>query len=200
MKQMVFGTVAVLLLCACMLGAGCTSGGSQEQTATPTATPTENQSVGMANPAAVWCEQMGYGYEIKKDASGGEYGVCVFNNGMEADEWAVYRAAMDAYNETANGTTVDITKGGIAAITLAENPTTGYQWNATIPAGLTVLNDTYIEDEHAAGMVGVGGTHLWLLRADETGDQTFSAVYMRSWENVSASDETFSLTFSVAAA
>jgi len=208
MKRMVFGTATVLLLCACILGAGCTSGGSQDQTqtATPTATPAAtstpavNLTVGMADPAAVWCDQMGYGYEIRKDATGGEYGVCIFGNGMEADEWAVYRAAMGAYNETANGTMVDITKGDIVSIALAENPTTGYGWNATVSAGLTVLNDTYVEDEHAEGMVGVGGTHLWLLRADETGDQTFSAVYMRPWENVSASDETFSITFSVASA
>ncbi len=195
MKRMVLGTAAALLLCACILGAGCT-GGEQADLTTPT--PTENQSVGMANPATVWCEQMGYGYEIRKDASGGEYGVCIFGNGMEADEWVVYRAAMGAYNETANGTVVDVTKGDVVAIALGENPTTGYGWNATLSAGLTLLNDTYVVDEHPAGMVGVGGTRTWILRADGTEDQTFSAVYKRPWENATASDETFSLAFTVA--
>jgi len=51
MKRMVLGTAAALLLCACILGAGCT-GGEPADVTTPT--PTENQSVGMANPAAVW--------------------------------------------------------------------------------------------------------------------------------------------------
>lgn len=195
MKRMVCGTAALILLCACILGAGCTGG---EPAETPTPMPTGNVSAGMANPAAVWCEQMGYGYETRKDAAGNEYGVCIFGNGMEADEWAVYRAVMGAYNETANGTVVDVTKGEIVAIALGENPTTGYMWNATLSSGLTLLNETYAEDKHPEGMVGVGGTRTWTLRADGAGDQTFSAVYKRPWENATAQDEAFSLSFAVA--
>ncbi|MDK2974851.1 MAG: hypothetical protein PWP08_1222 [Methanofollis sp.] len=202
MTRMVPETAAALLLCACILGAGCTSGGPQNQT-----TPTENQSVGLANPAAVWCGQMGYGYEIRQNASGGEYGVCIFPNGTEEDAREAYRAATEnsatpsaVFDRTANGTTVDLKVGDVVAIALEENPTTGYRWNATVSAGLTILNDTYAEDEHAAGMVGVGGTRTWLLRADTPGDLTFSAMSMRPWENVSAADETFFVTFSVASA
>lgn len=203
-RYTILGALA-LLCCACILGAGCTSTGP-EQTTTPTGTttpvtaaPTETETIsGMPNPAAVWCQEQGYGYETKKDAAGNEYGVCIFGNGMEADEWAVYRAAMGAYNETANGTTVDVAKGDIVGISLRGNPTTGYSWNATLSPGLTLLNDTYTVDPHSEGMVGVGGTYLWLVRADATGDQTFSTVYKRPWENATGTEETFSLTLKVA--
>lgn len=205
-KNIMLGALA-LLCCACILGAGCTSTGpEQTNTTTPTSTtttviptPTETETIGgMPNPAAVWCQEQGYGYETKTDEAGNEYGVCIFDNGMEADEWAVYRAAMGAYNETANGTTVNVTKGDIAGISLRENPTTGYSWNVTLSSGLTLLNDTYTVDPHEEGMVGVGGTHLWLVRADATGDQTFSAVYKRPWENTTGTEDTFSLTLKVA--
>lgn len=204
-RNIILGALA-LLCCACILGAGCTSTGPEQTNTTPTGTatpvtaaPTETETIsGMPNPAAVWCQEQGYSSETRKDAAGNEYGVCIFDNGMEADEWAVYRAAMGAYNETANGTTVNVTKGDIVGISLRGNPTTGYSWNATLSQGLTLLNGTYTVDPHQEGMTGVGGTYLWLVRADATGDQTFSAVYKRPWENTTGTEDTFSLTLKVA--
>lgn len=195
-----------LLCCACILGAGCTSTGPEQTNTTPTSTttvitstPTETETIsGMPNPAAVWCQEQGYGYETKTDEAGNEYGVCIFDNGMEADDWAVYRAATGAYNETANETTVDVTKGGIVGISLRGNPTTGYSWNMTLSPGLTLLNSTYTVDSHQEGMTGVGGTYLWLVRADASGDQTVSAIYKRPWENTTGTEDTFSLTLKVA--
>lgn len=195
---MIRNIVLALLCCACLLGAGCTTTEQGQTNTTTPAVPTATGTIGMPNPAAAWCEEQGYGYEIRKDAAGNEYGVCIFGNGMEADEWAVYRAATGAFNETANGTAVNVTKGGIVGISLRENPTTGYSWNTTLSAGLTLLNDTYTVDPHAEGMVGVGGTHLWLVRADAAGDQTFSAIYKRPWENTTGTEETFLLTLKVA--
>ncbi|PIU76106.1 hypothetical protein COS75_00705, partial [Candidatus Pacearchaeota archaeon CG06_land_8_20_14_3_00_35_12] len=43
----------------------------------------------MANPAAVYCRESGYTYEIKTD-SAGEYGVCVFTDETSCDDWAFY--------------------------------------------------------------------------------------------------------------
>ncbi|MDD4255570.1 MAG: protease inhibitor I42 family protein [Methanofollis sp.] len=203
-RNVILGALA-LLCCACILGAGCTTTGpAQTNTTTPVpvnttapVTPTETV-IGMPNPAAAWCQEQGYTSETRKDAAGNEYGVCIFDNGTEADEWAVYRAATGAFNKTANGTAVNATVGDIVGISLTENPTTGYSWNTTLSAGLTLLNDTYTVDPHAEGMVGVGGTHLWLVRADAAGNQTFSAVYKRSWENTTGTEDTFSLTLKVA--
>lgn len=104
---------------------------------------------------------------------------------------------MKVYNETANGTTVKIPLNGGCIVRLAENPTTGYTWNATVTSGLAIANDTYQTSPNPQGMVGVGGIHSWTLKGTAAGEQTFSAIYKRSWENVTASDQTFVLHITV---
>ncbi|MCK9307604.1 MAG: DUF333 domain-containing protein [Methanoculleus sp.] len=49
------------------------------------------ETVGLANPAAVWCEEQGHTYEIRKNPDGSEYGVCIFANATEVDAWDYYR-------------------------------------------------------------------------------------------------------------
>ena len=51
------------------------------------AAPTAN----MPNPASVFCADNDGTVDIRKDAQGGEYGVCVFADGSECDEWAFFR-------------------------------------------------------------------------------------------------------------
>ncbi|MDN7011724.1 DUF333 domain-containing protein [Methanoculleus sp. FWC-SCC3] len=46
---------------------------------------------GIANPAAAWCIEQGHTYEIRKNADGSEYGVCIFANGTVVDAWDYYR-------------------------------------------------------------------------------------------------------------
>jgi len=46
--------------------------------------------IGLANPAAVYCKEMGYEYRIVKTGDG-ERGVVVLPNGKQCDEWAFYR-------------------------------------------------------------------------------------------------------------
>lgn len=50
------------------------------------------QLVGMANPASVFCEQQGGKSVSRKNQDGSEYGVCVFPNGKEVEEWEYFRA------------------------------------------------------------------------------------------------------------
>lgn len=104
---------------------------------------------------------------------------------------------MTSYNESANGSTVNTTIGEEFLISLRENPTTGYMWNATVTSGLTILNDTYTMDAAPEGMVGVGGTRSWLLTGTEAGMQKFEAVSMRPWENVTGSEDSFVLNVNV---
>jgi predicted secreted protein len=78
-------------------------------------------------------------------------------------------------------------------IQLAENPTTGYSWNATVTSGLTIIDDAYEPYPQSRGMVGAGGTHFWILSGTAAGEQKFSAIYMRPWENVTGSEDTFVL-------
>ena len=105
---------------------------------------------------------------------------------------------MKVYNETANGTTVKIPPGisGIM-VRLAENPTTGYSWNATVTSGLAIVRDTYEADPVSQGKVGAGGTHSWTLMGTAAGEQKFAAVYKRPWENTTGSEQTFVLNIVV---
>lgn len=67
---------------------------------------------GMPNPAAVYCVALGYKYEIRTSKNGGHYGVCIFPDKTECDEWDFYRgikgqkwsyAAICGYDQKDNG-------------------------------------------------------------------------------------------------
>jgi putative hemolysin len=77
MRRQIPITGCVLILSAILLGACCASedAGGME----------------LANPASVYCQEQGYTLEMRTDADGGQYGVCVFPDGTECDEWAFYR-------------------------------------------------------------------------------------------------------------
>jgi putative hemolysin len=46
---------------------------------------------GLPNPAAVYCDEQGGTVDIRTDAEGNQYGICVFADGSECDEWDFYR-------------------------------------------------------------------------------------------------------------
>jgi putative hemolysin len=49
----------------------------------------ENES-GLPNPASVYCAEQGGTVDIRTDADGNQYGICVFDDGSECDEWAFF--------------------------------------------------------------------------------------------------------------
>jgi putative hemolysin len=49
------------------------------------------ERIAMANPASVYCVQSGYRLEIRTGTDGGQYGVCLFPDGAECEEWAFFR-------------------------------------------------------------------------------------------------------------
>lgn len=63
----------------------------------------ETPEANMANPASVFCEENGGVVEIRQDAEGNQYGMCVFPDGSECDEWAYFRG------ECAPGNVVPVT-------------------------------------------------------------------------------------------
>jgi putative hemolysin len=50
-----------------------------------------DEPVGLANPASVYCEDQGGELEIRTAEDGGQYGVCMFDDGTECEEWAYFR-------------------------------------------------------------------------------------------------------------
>ena len=44
----------------------------------------------MANPASEYCVGVGGTLEIRAQEDGGQYGVCIFSDGSECEEWALY--------------------------------------------------------------------------------------------------------------
>jgi predicted secreted protein len=82
-------------------------------------------------------------------------------------------------------------------IYLKENPTTGYRWNASVTSGLSIEDDTYVTTPVAPGIVGSGGMHYWLVKGTEKGNQTFSAIYKRSWEPETGEENRFNATIIV---
>ena len=199
-----------IMLVLVLLVSGCT-----QQAATPpvSATPTATQAgTGMANPASVSCGQAGGTVEIKKDATGNEYGMCTFKNGTSCEEWALFRgegcksgltpAPTDAgkkmvtFTEADNGKTENVTQNTQFAVVLAENPSTGFSWNATLSPGLALQSDSY-QDAASAGRVGAGGTHTWVIVGKVIGDQKFSAIYKRPWEPVTGNETAYSVNIRV---
>jgi putative hemolysin len=89
----------LLLLCLALLliASGCTQtsnpGGTPPAAGTPAVTTTTSS---LANPAAVFCQEKGYGYRIRRDSGGNEYGVCILPDGTECEEWAYYRGTCPA--------------------------------------------------------------------------------------------------------
>ena len=85
------GTDILVILGLCVLSGilitGCTQQQIPEQTTT-TAAPAA--TAGLASPASVYCAESGGTLEIKKDATGGEYGMCTFPNGTSCEEWALF--------------------------------------------------------------------------------------------------------------
>lgn len=72
----------VLLLTAC---------GDDDAATDATEETGGEESVGMGNPASVYCEEQGGTEETREDAEGNQSGVCVFEDGSECDSWAYFR-------------------------------------------------------------------------------------------------------------
>jgi putative hemolysin len=45
----------------------------------------------IANPASVYCIEHAGRLEIRTDETGGQYGVCIFSDNSECEEWAYFR-------------------------------------------------------------------------------------------------------------
>jgi len=66
------------------------------QKAAPTVTPIPKAEInapvtGLANPASVNCEEKGGKLEFRDRGELGQYGVCMFEDNLQCEEWAMFR-------------------------------------------------------------------------------------------------------------
>lgn len=76
------GAAYALVLSAC---------GPRQAVPTPTPTPTPGGGSQIANPASAYCAERGYVSQIRTASDGSQYGVCIFPDGTECEEWAFFR-------------------------------------------------------------------------------------------------------------
>jgi len=208
-----FGIFTVLALILCI--AGCVQ--QPAKTVTPATTPTGTQqgTSGIANPASVYCGNAGGTLAIMTDSSGGQYGMCRFPNGSSCEEWALYRGEgckpgvsatatqaggakmMVTFTQADNNTTKQVAAGSQFAVQLASNPTTGFDWNASVSQGLVITNESYKQNANPGNMVGVGGNQMWIVKANAAGKQTFSAIYKQPWMPTTGNETAFVLYVNV---
>jgi len=88
-KQIFWIITSIVVLAVLALAARFFVNGDEEKTF---GSPSPSQAnVGLANPASVNCVDKGGQTEIRTDESGGQYGVCKFNDGSECEEWKFFR-------------------------------------------------------------------------------------------------------------
>ena len=58
--------------------------------APPSAPEAAPPAIGMANPASVACVNQGGKSEVR-DSAAGQFGVCVFPDGRQCEEWTLHR-------------------------------------------------------------------------------------------------------------
>ena len=86
--------VGALALIALLALAGCIPGD---------VTPTPEPTMGLPNPASVYCEEQGGQLEMRTDEDDGQYGVCIFPDGSECEEWAFYRGECSPGGQATGG-------------------------------------------------------------------------------------------------
>ena len=100
-----------------------------------------------------------------------------------------------AYTAADSGATVAARVGERFTVSLDENPTTGYQWDMKAGPGLTLVGDEFVGPSPSPSpLMGAGGTHSWVFKADKAGTLTLTGLYVRPWEADGKSAADFSLT------
>jgi hypothetical protein len=117
---------------------------------TPPAAPAEPGAVGMANPASVNCEKQGGTLTIETNPTGGQYGVCTFEENRQCEEWALLRGECPVGGLKVTGYATDAAR--YCAITGGAYAMTGNSGAADETGACTLPDGTVCDAaEHYAG-------------------------------------------------
>lgn len=91
-----------------------------------------------------------------------------------------------------SGRTISMSKGDIATIKLAENPTTGYSWIfETEPENqniISVISSKYIKP--STSLIGAGGIKEYKFQINNPGTIKIRGYYIRPWEEADKNNVT----------
>lgn len=88
--------------------------------------------------------------------------------------------------------TIQVKVGQEFTIALHANPTTGYDWEcASLYEWIQPLDKTYQADN--PGLIGSGGTDIFVFKAHGKGKAVLVFTYKRSWETTIADQKSFSI-------
>lgn len=112
--------------------------------------------IGMPNPASKNCVDKGYKLEIREDKDGGQYGVCIFPNGSECEEWEFFRGTCDV--SSSNNNQNNTATGGIIEGALSF-PSEKIPEDMMVCAEHLISKQIYCTDQHILAdkyLYGVG--------------------------------------------
>lgn len=91
---------------------------------------------------------------------------------------------------------IEINYPGLLTVSLASNPTTGFQWEEVKIGDSSVITEyehNYVPPE-ATGVVGASGKDVWIFKPLGRGTSTLIFEYSQLWEGGEKDDWTFALT------
>jgi len=92
---------------------------------------------------------------------------------------------------------VEMVKSGTLTVKLGSNPSTGYEWGdaeITHPDVIKQISRHY-EEPTDTGLVGAGGTEVWVFEATDTGLAMIKISYSRPWEG--GEKDTYTVTINI---
>jgi len=125
-----FACNAVLLLAAALVATGCGRGAADQDAVAR-----------LANPASENCIAQGGRHTVEQAPNGGEYGVCLFEDNRQCEEWALLRGACRVGGLRITGYATPAARycaitGGTYAIT-ANSGAPAEQGTCALPTGRT---------------------------------------------------------------
>ena len=143
MFQRMSKTMIVVLLAAMLLVA-CSSAGSQD----PSKTEPTNAS-GIANPASENCIKQGGTEKTMTRSDGSQYGICIFQENMQCEEWALFRGecpvgGVDISSYVTEASKFCAISGGLYTVT-ANSAQSDEQGSCKLPNGNTCDAAAYFE-------------------------------------------------------
>jgi predicted secreted protein len=81
-----------------------------------------------------------------------------------------------------NGRALTVASGGEITIQLPGNPTTGYNWEATVGDSSVLYEANAPQYTPSSGALGAGGKYTFHYNAAAAGQCDLTLVYRRSWE------------------